>query len=196
MESTVVSSIAKRTLLSVAGLLMCGACAEYPEGADVSRERFGWIFTNFNVDMPSFELSEDSVQEYGFRRVSFHGGEAIVRFITYLPSPVVIESLDMVVTIEIIDVDNEDSLVYRHSAPLNAILSEDKGTRRNAWDLAHFNWRNPRTHLGGEEVFVSHDFAELSSWKEYGMKVVVAHPEVNNALSEASAFVRLSSTSK
>ena len=62
--------------------------------------------------------------------------------------------------------------------------------------LANFNWRNPRAHLGGEEVFVSHDFAELSSWREYRMKVAVAHPEVNNALSEASAFVRLSSTTK
>ena len=195
MDSTTASSIAKRILLSVAGLLLCGACAEYPDGADVRRERFGWIFTNFSVDMPSFELSEDSVQEYRFNRVSFHGGDAIVYFVVYLPSPVSIVSLDTIVTIEIFDVRNEDSLVYRHSAPLNAILSEDKGTRRNAWDLAYFDSRNPRTHLDGEEFFVADDFAELSRWKEYRLKVAVAHSTAN-ALGRAKALVRLASTSK
>lgn len=109
MESTAVSSIAKRILLSVAGLLLCGACAEYPEGADVRRERFGWIFTNFGVAMPSFELSEDSVHEYRFKRVSFHGGEAIVRFIAYLPSSVAYETLDTVVTVEIWEIGKGNS---------------------------------------------------------------------------------------
>ena len=196
MESTAVSSIAKRILLSVAGLLLCGACAEYPEGADVRRERFGWIFTNFSVDMPSFKLSEDGVHEYRFSRVSFHGGEAIVYFVVHVPSPVAIESLDTIVTIEIFDVRSEDYLVYRNSDPLNVILSRAKGTPRNAWELSGFDRRNPRTHLDGEEFFVADDFAELPRWKDYRLKVVVAHPEVNDALSDASAFVRLSSTSK
>ena len=201
MESTVVSAVsllAKRILLSVAGLLMCGACADYPDGAFVTRERFGWIFTNFTVDMSSFDLSEDSAHEYRFNRVSFHRGKAIVYFLLQLPSSVEFETLDTVVTIEIWEVGDEDSLAYRHSGPLNGILSEDKETRRTAWDLAYsgLGYGAARSHLGGKEFFVADGLAELSSWKEYRMKVVVAHPEVNNALSEASAFVRLSSTTK
>ncbi len=184
--------------MTVAGLLMCGACAEYPEGADVSRERFGWIFTNFNVDMPSFDLSEDSVHEYGFKRVSFHGGEAGVGFEVYLPSSVAYETLDTVVTVEIWEVGNGDSLAFRYSAPLNGIFSDNEETRESAWhlSLSSFYAEKARTQLGGEEYFSSVQYAELSRWKEYRLKVIVAHPEVNDALSEASAFVRLGSTSK
>ena len=190
----------KRILLSVAGLLICGACAEYPDGADVSRERFGIIFSNFRVDMPRFKLSEDSVHEYRFKRVSFHGGEAIVHFIAYLPSSVAYESLETVVTVEIWEVGNGDSLVYRYSAPLNGIFSEDEETQKSAWHVAYssFYSEKARTHLGGKEWFTADAFAELPwSWRnEYHMRVVAAHPQVNNALREAEAFVRLSSTSK
>ncbi len=177
---------------------MCGACADYPDGAFVTRERFGWIFTNFNVDMPSFDLSEDSAHEYRFNRVSFHRGRAIVYFLLQLPSSVEFETLDTVVTIEIWEVRDEDSLAYRHSGPLNGILSEDKETRKTAWNLAYsgLHLGTARSHLGGEETFVTDGLAKLSSWKEYRLKVIVAHPEINNALSEANAFVRLSSTSK
>ena len=188
----------KRILFSVAGLLLCGACAEYPDGADVKRERFGIVFSNFSVAMPKFELSEDSVHEYRFKRVSFHGGEAIVRFIAHLPSSVAYKTLDTVVTVAIWEVGKADSLVYRYSAPLNGIFAENEETQMNAWHVAYssFYADKARTHLGGEEWFTAEDFAELSSWKEYRLKVTVAHPEVNNALSEASAFVQLDSTSK
>lgn len=108
------------------------------------------------------------------------------------------ETLDTVVTVEIWEVGDEDSLVYRQSGPLNGRLSEDQEISQFAWDLAFFHWRNPRTCLGGEENFVGDALAELPwSWRtEYRVKVVVAHPKVNDALHGTEVFVRLSSTSK
>ena len=189
----------KRIVLCVTGLLLCGACEEYPDGAVVERERFGGIFSNVRLKMPEFELAEDSVHEYRFKNVSFHRGTAIVSLVTHLPDPVVFETLDTMVTIEIRRVGNKDSLVYRHSAPLNGILYEDKRRKwDSAWDLNRFDWRNPRTHLEGKEIFYAAGFAEVPrSWQtEYRLKIVVAHFGVNNVLDGARAFVRLSSSSK
>ena len=187
----------KRTVMCAAGLLFCGACAEYPDGAVVERERFG-IFTVFRLKMPSFKLAENGVHEYRFKRVSFHEGTAVVRFVTQLPSSVEFETLDTMVTVEIWRVGNGDFLVYRHSARLNGILSDNRD-RESSWRLAGFDWRNPRTHLDGRETFIARGgLADVPrSWRaEYRLKVVVAHPGVNNVLNGAEAFVQLSSSSK
>ena len=172
-------------------LLLCG-CAEYPNGTVVKRERFGGIFTNFGMRLPGFQLAENSVHEYRFNRVRFHNGQAGVRFEFTSWSDVGFDTLDTVVTVEIWEVGNNDSLVYRQSGPLNDILAEDEP----AWWPPAYDRQSPRTHFGGDEEFAAGHTAHLSGWKEYRLKVVVTHPETSNALQGATACVELVSTSK
>ena len=182
----------KRIAWCIAAILLCGGCSEYPNGTVVKRERFGGIFANFGMRLQGFQLANNSVHEYRFKRVRFHDGLAGVRFQFTSWSDVEFATLDTVATVEIWEVGNNDSLVYRQSGPLNDILSEDKP----AWWPHAYDRQDPRTYFGGDEEFVAGAMARLSGWKEYRLKVVVTHPETNHALQGATASVELTSTSK
>lgn len=182
----------KRITWCVAAILLWGGCAEYPNGAVVTREKV-LVFTNFGLRMPGFRLAEDSVHEYRFKRVRFHDGKVSVVFhLTLYSSEAKFEALDTVATVEIWEVGNVDSLVYRQSGPLNDILSKDEP----AWWPHAYDRQSPRTHFAGHEGFTASHMAHLSGWKEYRLKVVVTNLETSDALQRATASVELASTSK
>ena len=182
----------KRIIWCVAVIFLFGGCAEYPNGAVVKREKV-LVFTNFGLRLPGFRLTEDGVHEYRFKRVRFHDGKAGIRFhLTLHSSEVEFETLDAIATVEIWEVGNVDSLVYRQSGPLNDILSEGQP----AWWPDAYDRQSPRTHFAGHEGFTAFHMAHLSGWKEYRLKVVVTNLATSDALERATASVELVSTSK